>query len=88
MGSVDGKVAIEYFESFHLFSYTFKGHKSFNKELNKVVSYPVNDIAYYPVQSEGDTQKFLTCGSDGFIRIWDSERQKRVASYQYSDYQQ
>lgn len=57
-----------------MFSYTFKGHKKENKDVNKQITYPVNDIAYYPEHSEGESLKLATCGSDGYIRIWDGEK--------------
>lgn len=78
LGSIEGRVAIEYLES-AAFSdsqidskkkkYAFKCHR-----LNDTV-YPVNSIAFHPKYGT-----FATGGCDGTVVIWDAFHKKRLSA--------
>eukprot|EP00605_Chrysophyceae_sp_TOSAG23-4_P002826 GSChrysophyteH1.ASY1.ANO1.3111.1 assembled CDS len=82
LGSIEGRVAIEYFNECHKKppigsnqkastdgsqSFVFKCHRDGNE------IYAVNDIDFYP------TNKFLTAGGDGVIVWWDKDKRNRLS---------
>jgi len=77
LSSIEGRVAIEYFDSSPQIQkkrYAFKCHR---KTVGKTqLLYPVNAIAFHPTYGT-----FATGGSDGQINIWDGANQKRIFQY-------
>lgn len=74
IGSIEGRVGIEYFNSapeIQAKSYAFKCHRK--EDLGSVIVYPVNSIAFHPKFGT-----FATGGSDSFVNIWDGENKKRL----------
>ena len=69
-GSIEGRVAVEYFPGAGKHKFSFKCHRI------KDCVYPVNCIAMHPVHGT-----FATGGCDGFVNVWDSENKKRVAQF-------
>lgn len=70
LGSIEGRVAIEYFDmspESQTKKYAFKCHRKGD------LAYPVNTIAFHPVYGT-----FATGGCDGFINMWDGENKKRL----------
>lgn len=53
--------------------------------MDKIVTYPVNDIVCFPQIYQDESLKFVTCGSDGFVKMWDGEKRKRIAQYQLTE---
>jgi len=78
LSSIEGRVAIEYFDSSSQVQkkkYAFKCHR---KPVGKTqILYPVNAIAFHP-QYFGT---FATGGCDGQIYTWDGANQKRIHGY-------
>lgn len=71
VGSTEGRVAIEYFDSdpeVQARKYAFKCHRVQRN------AYPVNAIAFHP-----EYGTFATGGSDGAVNVWDGENKKRLA---------
>jgi cell cycle arrest protein BUB3 len=71
VSSVEGRVALEYFDSSSNSgsqNYAFKCHRKDN------IAYPVNSIAFHPVYGS-----FATGGCDGFVNIWDGHHRKRLS---------
>jgi len=68
MGSIEGRVAVEYIGETQKKKYAFKCHR-----VNDHV-YPVNAIAFHPQY----TKSFATGGCDGTVVIWDSFHKKRL----------
>ncbi|KAK9814607.1 hypothetical protein WJX72_008544 [[Myrmecia] bisecta] len=80
LSSVEGRVAIEYFdqsEAVQAKKYAFKCHRK--SEGGKDVVYPVNTMAFHPVFGT-----FVTGGCDGVVNIWDGKNQKRL--FQIANY--
>lgn len=80
LASVEGRVAMEYFDSsaeVQAKKYAFKCHR--RTDNGKDVVYPVNTIAFHP--SYGT---FATGGGDGVVNIWDGLNKKRL--FQLSSY--
>jgi cell cycle arrest protein BUB3 len=77
LSSIEGRVAIEYFDPFPSVQknkYAFKCHR---KTVNGVSSlFPVNAIAFHPVHGT-----FATGGCDGVINVWDGANKKRICQY-------
>lgn len=77
LGSVDGRVAVEYFigmeDDVHR-PYAFKCHRVKNGA--EEVPFPVNAIEFHPVHGT-----FATGGSDGMINVWDGEHRKRLCQF-------
>eukprot|EP00747_Dinoflagellata_sp_TGD_P164737 gnl/TRDRNA2_/TRDRNA2_185086_c0_seq1.p1 gnl/TRDRNA2_/TRDRNA2_185086_c0~~gnl/TRDRNA2_/TRDRNA2_185086_c0_seq1.p1 ORF type:complete len:333 (+),score=58.34 gnl/TRDRNA2_/TRDRNA2_185086_c0_seq1:107-1105(+) len=72
--SVEGRVAIEYFDADEnqRSRYAFKCHRT--KEANgSEVVHPVNALAFHP-----EYGTFATGGSDGGVCVWDAEAKKRL----------
>jgi cell cycle arrest protein BUB3 len=71
LGSVEGRVAIEYFDmdpSIQAKKYSFKCHRTAE------AAYPVRAIAFHPVYGT-----FATGGCDGTVSLWDGANKKRLA---------
>eukprot|EP00877_Chromochloris_zofingiensis_P007716 jgi/Chrzof1/3198/Cz12g15160.t1 len=80
LGSVEGRVAMEFFEQTpqeQANKYAFKCHR--RNENGKDVVYPVNALAFHPTYGT-----FATGGGDGVINIWDGSNKKRL--FQISQY--
>ena len=74
VGSIEGRVAIQYFDpsaEVQAKSYAFKCHRK--EDMGSVIVYPVNSISYQP--SSG---YFVTGGSDSYVNLWDGENKKRI----------
>lgn len=74
MGSVEGRVALEYFDqspAAPLKKFAFKCHR------DKGVIYPVNAISFNPVYGT-----FATGGCDGFVNVWDGANKKRLCQFE------
>ncbi|WVR08075.1 hypothetical protein IAU60_005121 [Kwoniella sp. DSM 27419] len=74
-GSVEGRIAVEYFDPADQGSkYAFRAHRQNVEGVDCV--YPINALAYNPVHNT-----FASGGSDGFISIWDHNAKKRMKLY-------
>ncbi|CAL5227848.1 g10880 [Coccomyxa viridis] len=74
MGSVEGRVAMEYFdmsETVQARRYAFKCHRK--SDTGKDTVYPVNAIAFHPIHGT-----FASGGGDGTVNIWDGQNKKRL----------
>ncbi|EGZ21932.1 hypothetical protein PHYSODRAFT_345772 [Phytophthora sojae] len=82
LGSVEGRVALEYFEDDvpaepaqtqdrKKRSYAFKCHRG--KVDDQTLIYPVNCIAFHPTHGT-----FATGGCDGVVNLWDGANKKRI----------
>ncbi|KAG1696329.1 hypothetical protein DVH05_018462 [Phytophthora capsici] len=78
IGSVEGRVALEYFEDEigangegKKRSYAFKCHRG--KVDDQTLVYPVNSIAFHPTYGT-----FATGGCDGVVNLWDGANKKRI----------
>lgn len=72
VGSIEGRVAIEYFDSaaeIQALKYAFKCHRKDD------LAYPVNCIEFNPLFGT-----FATGGCDGIVSIWDGNKKKRLCS--------
>ena len=75
IGSIEGRVAIEYLTDIGISNpdnkkkYAFKCHR-----VNDTI-YPVNDIAFHPIYGT-----FATGGADGTVVTWDGNSKKKLAS--------
>jgi len=75
IGSIEGRVAIEYLTDIGITNpdnkkkYAFKCHR-----VNDTI-YPVNDIAFHPTHGT-----FATGGADGTVVTWDGNSKKKLAS--------
>eukprot|EP00986_Skeletonema_menzelii_P001472 scaffold387_cov136-Skeletonema_menzelii.AAC.15 len=75
IGSIEGRVAIEYLTEIGISNpdnkkkYAFKCHR-----VNDTI-YPVNDIAFHPIYGT-----FATGGADGTVVTWDGNSKKKLAS--------
>lgn len=85
MGSIEGRVAVEYFNDSNIDSsdikettaikpgYTFKCHR------RGTVAFPINTIAFHPVHGT-----FATGGCDGTVSCWDGYCKKKLCQlHQY-----
>mmetsp|Transcript_19142 Transcript_19142/g.18483 ORF Transcript_19142/g.18483 Transcript_19142/m.18483 type:complete len:326 (+) Transcript_19142:156-1133(+) len=71
VGSTEGRVAVEYFDSdpkVQARKYAFKCHRKGDR------AFPVSSIAFHPIFGS-----FATGGCDGVVNIWDGENKKRLA---------
>mgnify|MGYP002214577060 CR=1 FL=1 len=74
LGTVEGRVGIEYFEDSSLQKrFSFKCHRKKDEAVEMV--YPVNAIGF---TSHGT---FATGGCDGVVAVWDSKSKKRVCMF-------
>ncbi|KAG7395812.1 mitotic spindle checkpoint protein Bub3 [Phytophthora boehmeriae] len=80
LGSVEGRVALEYFDDDKVNekeepkkkrSYAFKCHRT--KVDDQTLIYPVNAIAFHPTYGT-----FATGGCDGLVNLWDGANKKRI----------
>jgi len=77
MGSVEGRVAVEYFDpkpEAQEKRYAFKCHRTAVDGVD--TSFPVNAICYHPIWGT-----FATGGCDGLVSVWDGEKKKRVCQF-------
>mmetsp|Transcript_16047 Transcript_16047/g.34697 ORF Transcript_16047/g.34697 Transcript_16047/m.34697 type:complete len:350 (+) Transcript_16047:105-1154(+) len=80
LGSVEGRVAMEYFDlnpEMQQRKYAFKCHR--RTENGKDIVYPVHCIVFHPGYGT-----FATGGGDGVINLWDGDNKKRL--FQISKY--
>jgi len=77
LSSIEGRVAIEYFDTsakVQKKKYAFKCHR---KQVGKTQTlYPVNAMSYH--QGYGT---FATGGCDGIVNVWDGNNKKRICQY-------
>jgi cell cycle arrest protein BUB3 len=76
LSSIEGRVAIEFFDSspeVQKKKYAFKCHRKTDGKIQTL--YPVNALAFHP------TGTFATGGCDGMINVWDGENKKRICQY-------
>mgnify|MGYP003640712620 CR=1 FL=1 len=81
LSSIDGRVAIEYFDEspgVQAQKYAFKCHREENKETGVDTVYPVNAIAFHP----NHVQTFATGGCDGNVFLWDAQNKRRLKKFQ------
>ncbi|KAI9914200.1 hypothetical protein PsorP6_006237 [Peronosclerospora sorghi] len=79
LSSVEGRVALEYFEDDVATSevgrkkrsYAFKCHRG--KLDDQTLIYPVNAISFHPTYGT-----FATGGCDGVVNLWDGDNKKRI----------
>mmetsp|Transcript_34459 Transcript_34459/g.97178 ORF Transcript_34459/g.97178 Transcript_34459/m.97178 type:complete len:328 (-) Transcript_34459:234-1217(-) len=77
ISSVDGRVAIEYFdgaEAVQAQKYAFKCHRRNENGVDTV--YPVNALAFHPLFGT-----FASGGCDGVVNLWDPQNKKRLRAY-------
>eukprot|EP00126_Sphaerothecum_destruens_P012941 Sdes_comp22140_c0_seq1m20660 len=75
--SIEGRVAIEYFDpspEIQKKKYAFKCHRSTQNGVD--VIYPVNTVAFHPIH-----ETFATGGCDGIVSIWDGANKKRICQF-------
>jgi cell cycle arrest protein BUB3 len=77
LGSIEGRVAVEYFNpdpNVQKNKYAFKCHR---KTVGKTqVLYPINAMAFHPKYGT-----FATGGCDGIVNVWDGANKKRICLY-------
>lgn len=76
IGSIEGRVAVQYVQKDPKMNFTFKCHRSNgqNNTVNPVHDiYSVNDIAFHPQHGT-----MVTCGSDGKYSFWDKDARTRL----------
>lgn len=81
MSSIEGRVAVEYFDSdpeVQKRKFAFKCHRS--KENNIEIIHPVNAICFHTIFNT-----FATGGSDGLVNIWDGFNKKRLCQFHRYD---
>ncbi|GAB0094848.1 BUB3 [Sergentomyia squamirostris] len=81
MSSIEGRVAVEYFDSdpeVQKKKFAFKCHRS--KENNVELIFPVNALSFHNIY-----QTFATGGSDGLVNIWDGFNKKRLCQFHHYD---
>lgn len=78
MGSVEGRVAIEYLsDEQQNLKYAFKCHRVLPQGGAERL-YPVNAMAFHPWYGT-----FASGGADRTISVWDGQNKKRLAYYKY-----
>lgn len=81
MSSIEGRVAVEYFDQdpeVQKKKFAFKCHRK--KENNMEYIYPVNAISFHNIYNT-----FATGGSDGYVNIWDGFNKKRLCQFHHYD---
>ena len=79
MGSVEGRVAIEYFNKTEEDrKYAFKCHRIVDHEQGLEKLYPVNALAFHPWYGT-----FASGGADKSVSMWDGQNKKKLALYKY-----
>lgn len=76
VGSIEGRVSVEYFEPMVESSFTFKCHRNKDKTTQTEYIYPVNAVSFH--RKHGT---LATGGSDGFVSIWDPKSKKRLTQF-------
>lgn len=79
ISSIDGRVAIEYFdpsEAAQSKKFAFKCHRFSDKQSQTDMVYPINSIAF----NKGNNT-LLTAGSDGYLCLWNWQKRKRIKQY-------
>lgn len=79
ISSIDGRVAIEYFdpsEESQAKKFAFKCHRFTDKISNTDLVYPINSIAFNKLNNT-----LLTAGSDGYLCLWNWQKRKRMKQY-------
>ncbi|CAB4023023.1 mitotic checkpoint BUB3-like, partial [Paramuricea clavata] len=77
LSSIEGRVAVEYFDpspEVQKTKYAFKCHRI--KESGMELIYPVNAISFHNVHNT-----FATGGSDGYVNVWDGFNKKRLCQF-------
>ncbi|DAZ98972.1 TPA: LOW QUALITY PROTEIN: hypothetical protein N0F65_000504, partial [Lagenidium giganteum] len=81
LGSIEGRVALEYFsdqdatsEGEKKRSYAFKCHR--DKVDDQLYIYPVNALAFHP-----QIGTFVSGGCDGTVNAWDGDNKKRIHQF-------
>lgn len=72
IGSVEGRIAIEYFDlddNIQAAKYAFKCHRK------EDLAFPVNSLEYHPIYGT-----FASGGCDGIVSVWDGNNRKRLCS--------
>lgn len=75
--SVEGRIAVEYFDSSPASQekkYAFKCHRQLINNVDHV--WPVNCLAFHPTYNT-----FVSAGSDGTVSIWDHKVKKRLKQH-------
>jgi len=72
IGSIEGRVAVQYFQGFNKNSFAFKCHREGSGQKKKHC-FAVNDISFHPQYGT-----FSTCGSNGRFNFWDLGKQIKV----------
>ena len=79
ISSIDGRVAIEYFdptEEIQSKKFAFKCHRFSDKQSQTDLVYPINSIAF----NKGNNTLF-TAGSDGYLCMWNWQKRKRIKQF-------
>lgn len=71
LGSIEGRVGLEYFENYQARKYAFKCHRT--ESAGTTFIYMVNGIGFHP-----EFGTFATGGSDGIVYVWDGVNKKRL----------
>lgn len=78
-GSIEGKIAVEYFDTSKSLNYSFKCHRI--ETDTKIKVYSVNAIEY-----DSTNDLFYSGGSDGFVYCWNNKKRKKLFKCeQYSE---
>ncbi|SPN97690.1 related to GLE2 - required for nuclear pore complex structure and function [Cephalotrichum gorgonifer] len=77
ISSIEGRVAVEWFENTTEKQYAFKCHRQPAPDEDVVVAYPVNALVFHP-----EYRTFATGGGDGHVALWDAEAKRRMKQYQ------
>lgn len=79
ISSIDGRVAIEYFDPSELSQarkYAFKCHRHLDKEAQRDLVHSVNSILF-----SRRYNTLFTSGSDGHVCLWNWQKRKRMRQY-------
>jgi len=71
LGSIEGRVGLEYFDNYQARKYAFKCHRT--EAAGTTFIYMVNGIGFHP-----EFGTFATGGSDGVVYVWDGINKKRL----------
>lgn len=77
MGSIEGRVAIEYMDDMGIYCPTTPAPKKYAFKCHRVndTVYPVNTIAVHPLYNT-----FATGGADGTVVTWDAANKKKLSN--------
>lgn len=73
LGSIEGRVAVQYVDKDPKANFTFKCHRSDGRNTNIQDIFAVNDIAFHPIHGT-----MATIGSDGKFSFWDKDARTRL----------